>query len=64
MKAKIDDLEIKSKFKDIIDFYTGFSDFKKVYHPRTNIVRMSRVIWKATDSHRIWLDGGTISLSC
>jgi hypothetical protein len=38
LKAKIDELEIKSKVKNIRDFHKGFSDFKKGYQPRTNIV--------------------------
>ena len=32
----------------------GFSDFKKGYQPRANIVKMSKVIWMTTDSHSIF----------
>jgi hypothetical protein len=39
LKAKIDDLEIKSKIKNIRYFNMGFSDFKKCFQPRTNIVK-------------------------
>ena len=39
LKAKIEDLETKSKIKNIRDLYRGISDFKKGYQPRTNIVK-------------------------
>ena len=39
LKAKIDELEINSKIKNIRDLYKGISDFKMGYQPRTNIVR-------------------------
>ena len=37
LKAKINELE--SKIKSIRDLCRGFSDFKKGYQPRTNIVK-------------------------
>ena len=39
LKAKIEELETNSKIKKIRDLYRGISDFKKGYHPRTNIVK-------------------------
>jgi hypothetical protein len=37
--SKIEDLETKSKIKNIRDFYRGRTDFKKGYQPRTTIVQ-------------------------
>jgi len=34
LKAKIDELETKSKIKNIGDFYGGISYFKKGYQPK------------------------------
>jgi hypothetical protein len=39
MKAKINELEINSKTKNIKELYRGIRDFKKGYQPRTNIVK-------------------------
>jgi hypothetical protein len=39
LKAKIDELETKSKIKNIRDWYRGISDFKKGYQLRANIVK-------------------------
>jgi len=39
LKAKIEKLETNSKNKNIRDLYRGINDFKKVYQPRTNIVK-------------------------
>jgi hypothetical protein len=39
MKAKIEELETNSKFKNVRDLYRGINDFKKRYLPRTNIVK-------------------------
>ena len=39
LKVKIEDLQTNSKIKNIRDLYRGISDFKKGYHPRTNIVK-------------------------
>ena len=36
LKAKIDELETKSKIKNIKDLHWGNSDFKKGYQPGTN----------------------------
>ena len=36
LKAKIEELENKSKIKNIRDLYWGINDFKKGYHPRTD----------------------------
>jgi len=38
LKAKIEELETKSKIKNIRDLYRSINDFKKGYQPRTNIV--------------------------
>jgi hypothetical protein len=39
LKAKINELEINSKNKNIRESYRGINDFKKGYQPRTNIVK-------------------------
>jgi len=39
LKAKTEELETKSKIKNIRDLYTGINDFKKGYQPRNNIVK-------------------------
>jgi len=39
LKAKIEELETNSKIKNIRHLYSGISDFKKGYQPRTNIVK-------------------------
>jgi hypothetical protein len=36
MKDKINELEMKSKNKNVRDLYTGRSNFKKGYQPRSN----------------------------
>jgi hypothetical protein len=59
-RAKIDDLEINSKIKNIGNLYRGISDLKKNYQPRTNIVKDEKGDL-VKNSHSI--HGGTISLS-
>jgi hypothetical protein len=45
LKAKIKKLETNSRIKkNIRDLYSGSSDFKKSYQPRTNRVRMIKMI--------------------
>ena len=39
LKAKIDELETNSKFKNIRDLYTVISDFKKGFLPGTNVLK-------------------------
>jgi len=39
LKPKIDGHETNSKIKNIRDLYTGISDFKRSYQPRTNTVK-------------------------
>jgi hypothetical protein len=39
LKAKINELEINSKNKNIRELYRGSNHFKKGYQPRTNIVK-------------------------
>jgi hypothetical protein len=39
LKAKIEELESNSKIKNIRDLYKCIYDFKRGYHPRTNIVK-------------------------
>jgi len=41
-RGKINFLETDSKNRNIGDLYSGTSDFKKDYHPRTNIVNDER----------------------
>jgi hypothetical protein len=38
LKDKINELESKSKNKNIRDLYRGINEFKKGYQPRTNLV--------------------------
>ena len=45
LKVKIDELATYSKIKNIMDLLRGISDFMKGYQPRTNIVKMRRVVW-------------------
>jgi hypothetical protein len=39
LKAKIEELETKSKINNIRDLYRGINDVKKGYQPRTGIVK-------------------------
>jgi hypothetical protein len=39
LKAKINELETKSKNKSIRDLYRGINDFKRGYQPRNNVVK-------------------------
>jgi hypothetical protein len=50
--AKIDEFDTNSKIKNITDLYTGISDFKEGYQPRTNIVKDEKGNL-VTDSHSI-----------
>jgi hypothetical protein len=42
LKDKINELESNSKNKNIRDLYRGINEFKKVYRPRTNLVKDER----------------------
>jgi hypothetical protein len=50
MKAKIEELETKSKIKCIMELYRGINDFKKGYPHRTNVVKMRKVTLLQTSS--------------
>jgi len=63
MKAQIDELETKSKMKNIRDFYRGINDFKKGNHSRTDIVKDEKGDL-VTGSHSILARWRNISLSC
>ena len=52
LKAKIEELETKSKIKNIRDLYRGIKNFKKGYQPRINIVKDEKGDLVA-DSHSI-----------
>jgi len=39
LTAKVEELETKSKIKNIRDLYRGINDFQKGYQPRINIVK-------------------------
>ena len=39
LRAKVDELETKSKAKNSRDFYRGISDVHNCYQPRTNTVK-------------------------
>jgi hypothetical protein len=42
LKHKFNKLESNRKNKDITDLYRGINEFKKGYHPRTNLVKDER----------------------
>jgi hypothetical protein len=50
--AEIDEPETNSKTKNIKDLYRGINDFKKGYHPKTDIVKDEKGDL-VTDSHSI-----------
>jgi hypothetical protein len=52
LKAKINELEINSKNKNIRDLYRGINDYKMGYQPRTNVVKDEKSDLVA-DSHSI-----------
>ena len=52
MKANTEELETNSKIKNVRDLYRDFSDFKKGYQPRTNLVKDEKGDLVA-DSHNI-----------
>jgi hypothetical protein len=52
LKDKINELESNSKNKNIRDQYRGINEFKKVYKPRTNLVKDERGDLLA-DPHKI-----------
>jgi hypothetical protein len=62
LKAKINEIETNSKNKNISALYRGINDYKNGYQPRTNIVRMKRVIWLQTATV-YWLGEEIISRS-
>jgi len=39
LKAKIEEIEINMKIKNITDFFRGISEFKKGYQPKNNVVK-------------------------
>jgi len=52
LEAKIDELEMNSKIKNIRDLYRGIIDFKEGYQPRTSIV-MDETGDLVTNSHSV-----------
>jgi hypothetical protein len=52
LKNKINELETNSKNKNIRHLYRGINEFKKGYHPRTNMVKAENDDLLA-DSHSI-----------
>jgi hypothetical protein len=52
LKDRINELESNSKNSDIRDLYRGINEFKKGYHPRTNLVKDERGDL-LVDPHRI-----------
>jgi hypothetical protein len=44
LKDKIDELATNSKNKNIRDLYRGINDFKRVYQPRSNLVKNENAI--------------------
>jgi hypothetical protein len=63
LKAKIEELEAKSRIKNIRDLYRGIHDFKKGYQPRTNIVKDDKGDLVIQTPTVFWLGGRTISSS-
>ena len=63
LKAKIEELEIDSKIKNIRDLYRGINGFKKGYQPRNIIVKDEKGDLVA-DPTVLWRGGGTVSPSC
>ena len=59
LRAKIEELETKSKIQNIRDLYRGIDYFKKGYQPRCNIVKDKKGDLVAPTV--FWLGGGTIS---
>jgi hypothetical protein len=39
LKDKINEIELNSKNKNITDLFRGITEFKKGYHPKTNLVK-------------------------
>jgi len=56
------EFETNSRIKCIRDLYRDINEFKKGYQSRTNIAKDEKGDL-VSDSHSIWLGGGTISLS-
>jgi hypothetical protein len=52
LKAKIGEIGANSKIQNIRYFYRDINDFKKGYHPRTNVVKDDKGDMVA-DSHSI-----------
>ena len=52
LQAKFEELETKSKIKNVRDFHRNINDFKKGYQPRTNVVKDDKGDL-ATNSHSI-----------
>jgi hypothetical protein len=42
LKGKITDIELNSKNKNMRALYTGITEFKKGYQPKTNLVKDER----------------------
>jgi hypothetical protein len=63
LKAKIEELETNSTIKNSRDLYRGIVDFKNDYQLRTNTAKDENGDLIA-DSRSIFIEGGTISLSC
>jgi hypothetical protein len=62
LKAKIEELEINSKLNNSTDLYRGIIDFKNGYQPRTDIIKMRKLIC-SRDPTGFWLGGRTVSPS-
>jgi hypothetical protein len=45
LKDKITEIELNSKNKNIRHLYRGITEFKKVYQPKINLVKMRGVIF-------------------
>ena len=52
LKAKIEELETKSKINNVRDLHRGINEFKKGYQPRTIIVKDVKG-YLVADSHSI-----------
>jgi hypothetical protein len=62
LQAKFDEPENSSKINNIIGFYRGIIEFNNGYWPRTNILKIGKLICLQTPTV-FCIYGGIISLS-
>jgi hypothetical protein len=62
LKAKINEIETKSIFKNIRELYRGINDFKNGYQPKIGIVKNEKD-YLVTDSHSTFVRWRNFSFS-